>query len=64
MQGDAGGGDSHEDFHRVVSVTFSTQPLGEVSEGLPLCRVHVHVLSVADVLIVHNVVMHSLGPCR
>ena len=57
-------GDTHENFDCVRSVTFSTQPLGEVSEGLPLCRVHVHMLSVADVLIVHDVVMHSLGPCR
>lgn len=44
--------------------TFSTQPLGEVSECLPLCGVHVDVFSVADVFIVDDVVVHSLGPCR
>lgn len=44
-------------------VTFSAKPLGEVCKGLPLGGVHVDVLSVANVLIVDNVVVHTLGPC-
>lgn len=45
-------------------LTFSAQPLGEVGERLPLGGVHVHVLSVVDVLVVDDVVVHSLGSCR
>lgn len=45
-------------------LTFSAQPLGEVSESFPLCGVHVDVFPITDVLVVHNVVVHSLGSCR
>lgn len=40
-----------------VLLTLSAQPLGKVSQRLPLSGVHVDVLSVADVFIVDNVVL-------
>lgn len=49
---------------RPSQLTFSAEPLGEVGERLPLCGVHVDVLSVADVFIVDDVVVHTFGPCR
>lgn len=44
-------------------VTFSAQPLGEVCKRLPLGGVHVDVFSVANILIIDNVVVHALGSC-
>lgn len=44
-----------------VLLTLSAQPLGKVSQRLPLSGVHVDVLSVADVFIVDNVVVDSLS---
>lgn len=44
-------------------LTLPAQPLGEVSESLPLRGVHMDVLPVTDVLVVDNVVVHSLGTC-
>ena len=41
--------------------TFSAQPLGEIRQRLPLRGVHVDVLSVADVLVVDDVVVNPLG---
>lgn len=47
----------------VFDVTFAAQPFGEVCKCLPLGGVHVDVLPVADVLVVDDVVVHTLGPC-
>lgn len=41
--------------------TLSAQPLGEVGQRFPLSGIHMDVLSVADVLIVDNVVVNSLS---
>lgn len=42
-------------------LTFSAQPLSKIGQGLPLGGIHVHVLPVADILIVNNVVVDSLS---
>ena len=44
----------------MTSHTFSSHPLDELGERLPLCRVHVHVLLVADVLLIDDVGVHAL----
>lgn len=44
--------------------TLFPQPLGEFSESLPLGGVHMDMLSVIDVLVIDNVVLHSLGSWR
>lgn len=45
-------------------LAFSPKPFGEVGESLPLSRVHVNVLPMTDVLVIHNVIVNSLSPCR
>lgn len=42
-------------------LTFSAQPLSKISQGLPLSGVHMDVLSVADILIINDVVVNSLS---
>ena len=44
-----------------VSLTFSSQPLDKVSQRFPHGGVHVHVVTVSNVFLVHNVAMNSLG---
>lgn len=49
-------------MHRTLA--FSPEPFGEVGESLPLRRVHVNVFPMTDVLIIHDVIVNSLGPCK
>lgn len=44
-----------------LTLTFSAQPLGKVSQSFPLSGIHVDVLPVADILIINNVVVNSLS---
>ncbi len=45
-------------------LAFSSEPFGEFGESLPLSRVHVNVFPMTDVLIIHNVIVNSLSPCK
>lgn len=47
-----------------IMLAFSPKPFGEVGESLPLRRVHVNMLPMTDVLIIHNVIVNSLGSCK
>lgn len=51
----------HHNYSGCPVRTCSAQPLGKVSQSLPLRGVHVDVLAVADVLVINDVVVHSLG---
>lgn len=49
-------------YHSILA--FFPKPFGEFSEGFPLCGVHVDMFTMADILIVDNVIMNSFGSCR